>query len=385
MITLHREFFLYYELIFHTAEEVEIIYGPVLSFEARSSSMPLIVDLLDSKELLETCIDEATGLPVASLTAGVPEEADLSFVPPGTKETAAEKTDLAAFEDTLKLKHLETEPSPMSAPRSNINVNINKQDEVVKLTDKCLNNAIESPVTTSQRLPADIKSNILKAQAEAVPKITREDSMLDNKNSNIHDATARSVLISGKAQSSLLATNPLFQKSREVLKEISASNVFLPNALEEDNAIPGPEESLIPAILAPAEETAVLKSHPDDLDVLLTSLTENLIDFTETIPRVSSPPTITPRWIVPSGLVSNGPLGNDVVLALKAVKGSTEALSLPAGSPSSQQPAEILARSFHLRISRFINSGRACLHLPGIDAAAIDTLGVDLAGLVTTH
>ncbi|XP_073161160.1 band 4.1-like protein 5 isoform X1 [Lepidochelys kempii] len=347
MITLHREFFLYYELIFHTAEEVEI-YGPVLSFEARSSSMPLIVDLLDSKELLETCIDEATGLPVASLTAGVPEETDLSFVPPGTKETAAEKTDPAAFEDTLKLKHLETEPSPMSAPRSNINININKQDEVVKLTDKCLNNAIESPVTTSQHLPADIKSNILKAQAEAVPKITREDSMSDNKNSNIHDATAS-------------------------------------NALEEDNAISGPEESLIPAILAPAEETAVLKSHPDDLDVLLTSLTENLIDFTETIPRVSSPPTITPRWIVPSGLVSNGPLGNDVVLALKAVKGSTEALSLPAGSPSSQQSAEILARSFHLRISTFINSGRACLHLPGIDAAAIDTLGVDLAGLVNTH
>ncbi|CAM5146954.1 unnamed protein product [Eretmochelys imbricata] len=268
--------------------------------------MPLIVDLLDSKELLETCIDEATGLPVASLTAGVPEEADLSFVPPGTKETAAEKTDPAAFEDTLKLKHLETEPSPMSAPRSNINININKQDEVVKLTDKCLNNAIESPITTSQRLPADIKSNILKAQAEAVPKITREDSMSDNKNSNIHDATAS-------------------------------------NALEEDNAISSPEESLTPAILAPAEETAVLKSHPDDLDVLLTSLTENLIDFTETIPRVSSPPTITPRWIVPSGLVSNGPLGNDVVLALKAVKGSTEALSLPAGSPSSQQSAEILA------------------------------------------
>ncbi|XP_065416560.1 band 4.1-like protein 5 isoform X4 [Chrysemys picta bellii] len=271
--------------------------------------MHLIVDLLDSKELLETCIDE----PAASLTAGVPEEADLSFVPPGTKETAAEKTEPAAFEDTLKLKHLETTPSPMPAPHSNINININKQDEVVKLTDKCLNNAIESPVTTSERLPADIKSNILKAQAEAVHKITREDSMLDNKKANIHDAAAS-------------------------------------NALEEDSAVSGPEESQIPAILAPAEETAVLKSSPDDLDVLLTSLTENLIDFTETIPRVSSQPTITPRWIVPSGLVSNGPLGNDVVLALKAVKGSTEALSIPAGSPSSQQSAEILARIVRQRM-----------------------------------
>ncbi|XP_030436746.1 band 4.1-like protein 5 isoform X3 [Gopherus evgoodei] len=264
--------------------------------------MPLIVDLLDSKELLETCIDE----PVASLTAGVPEEADLSFVPPGTKETAAEKIDPAAFEDTLKLKHLETEPSPVPAPCSSINININKQDEVVKLTDKCLNNTIESPVTTSERLPADIKSNILKAQAEAVHKITREDSMLDNKKASIHDATAS-------------------------------------NVLGEDNAASGPEESLVPAILAPAEETAVLKSSPDDLDVLLTSLTENLIDFTETIPQVSSQPTITPRWIVPSGQISNGPLGNDVVLALKAVKGSAEALSLPAGSLSSQQSAEILA------------------------------------------
>ncbi|XP_044887724.1 band 4.1-like protein 5 [Mauremys mutica] len=301
--------------------------------------MPLIVDLLDSKELLETCIDE----PIASLTAGVPEEADLSFVPPGTKETAAEKIDPAAFKDTLKLKHLETEPSPMPAPCSNINININKQDEVVKLTDKCLNNAVESPVTTSERLPADIKSNILKAQAEAVHKITREDSMSDNKKTSIHDATARGILISGKAQSSLLSTNPLFQESREVLKEIPASNAFLPNALEEDNAASAPEESLVPAILAPAEETAVLKSSPDDLDILLTSLTENLIDFTETIPRVSSQPTITPRWIVPSGQISNGPLGNDVVLALKAVKGSAETLSLPAGSPSSQQSAEILA------------------------------------------
>jgi len=41
------------------------------------------------------------------------------------------------------------------------------QDEVVKLTDKCLNNAIESPIAAATWLPADMKSNILKAQAEA--------------------------------------------------------------------------------------------------------------------------------------------------------------------------------------------------------------------------
>uniref|UniRef100_A0A8C8SLQ2 Band 4.1-like protein 5 n=1 Tax=Pelusios castaneus TaxID=367368 RepID=A0A8C8SLQ2_9SAUR len=290
--------------------------------------IPLIVDLLDSKELLETCIDEATGLPVANLVAGVSEEAEFSFLLPGTKETADEKTDPAAFEDTLKLKHVETEHGLMSVPCSNLNININKQDEVVKLTDKCLNNAIESPVSTSEHLPADMKSNILKAQAEAAQKVIREDSMLDHKNSNMQNTTARSILLSGKVQNSLLATNPLFQEPREVLKEVPASNVFLLNAFEEDNAASGSEESLIPANLAPAEDTAVLKSTPDDLDVLLTSLMENLIDFTEAIPQ--------------SGLVSNGLLGNDVVLALKAVKGSTEASSFPAGSLSSQQSAEIL-------------------------------------------
>ncbi|XP_075789182.1 band 4.1-like protein 5 isoform X2 [Pelodiscus sinensis] len=290
--------------------------------------MPLIVDLLESKELLESCIDEATGLPVPSLTTGVPEEMALSFLPADTQERAAEKTDPAAFENTLlKLKHLEMEASPMSVPCSNINININKQDDVVKLTDKCLNNAIESPAATSERrLPADIKSNILKAQAEAAHKVTREDSVSD-KNSNNQDASARSSLISGKAQSSLLPTNPVFLESREALKEIPASNAFLPHALEEDNATSGPEESPIPVILASAEEIAVLKSSPDDLDVSLISLAENLIDFTEAVPR--------------SGMISNGPLGNDV-LALKAVKGSTEALSLSAGSPS-QQTAEILA------------------------------------------
>lgn len=42
---------------------------------------------------------------------------------------------------------------------------------MVKLTDKCLNNAIESPVAAAAWLPADMKSNILKAQAEAGHKV----------------------------------------------------------------------------------------------------------------------------------------------------------------------------------------------------------------------
>ncbi|XP_029874634.2 band 4.1-like protein 5 isoform X4 [Aquila chrysaetos chrysaetos] len=264
-----------------------------------------LVDLLDSTELPETCVDDAVGRQVVGLATGDSEEA-VSCPHPGTKETAAEKVDTDLFEDTfLKLKQLETErSSPVPTERPNVNINV--QGEVVKLTDKCLNNAIESPITAATWLPADIKSNILKAQAEAGHKVIREDSLTGVKNSNIQDAAAS-------------------------------------NVLNEDNAASNHEDLLIPANLAPAEAAAVSKSTPDDQDVSLTSLTENLIDFTEATPRVSSQPTIIPRWIVPTGLISNGPLGNDVALAMKAVKGSMETLTSSAGLPPSQQTSEVLA------------------------------------------
>ncbi|NXE72638.1 E41L5 protein, partial [Cochlearius cochlearius] len=307
----------------------------------QDKNVPL-VDLLDSTDLPETCVDDAVSCPVVGLATGDSEEA-VSCPHPGTKETAAEKADSDPFEDTfLKLKQLETECSS-PVPTEHPNININVQDEVVKLTDKCLNNAIESPITAATWLPADIKSNILKAQAEAGHKVLREDSLTGVKNSNIQDAAARNILPSVKTQSSPPATSPVFQDPRELLKAIPASSTFVPNALNEDNAASDHEDLLIPASLAPAEEAALSKSTPDDQDVSLTSLTENLIDFTEATPRVSSQPTITPRWIVPTGLISNGPLGNEVAVAMKAVKGSTETLLSSAGLPPSQQTSEPLA------------------------------------------
>ncbi|NXA46772.1 E41L5 protein, partial [Nothocercus julius] len=306
----------------------------------QDKNVPL-VDLLDSEELPETCVDDALGQPVAGLTKGVSEDA-ADCRHPGAKETAVERVDSDSFEDTLlKLKQLEAEhSSPLTTARPNININV--QDEVIKLTDKCLNNAIESPIPVAAWLPADIKSNILKAQTETGYKVTREDSLRSIKNSNVQDAAVRSIP-AGKNQSSPPTTSPAFQEPRELLKAISASNTIIPNALNEDNVASDHEELLIPADLIPAEETAVLKSIPDDQDVSVTPLTENLIDFTEATPRVSSLPTITPRWIVPTGLIQNGPLGIDAALALKVVKDSTEALSSPAGLPASQQTSEVLA------------------------------------------
>ncbi|KAM6421259.1 band 4.1-like protein 5 [Rhynochetos jubatus] len=301
------------------------------------TSVPL-VDLLDSTELPETCVDDAVSRPVVGLATGDAEEA-VTCPHPGTKETAAEKADSDPFEDTfLKLRQLEAErSSPVPTERPNININV--QDEVVKLTEKCLNNAVESPVAAAAWLAADIKSNILKAQAEAGHKVIREDSLTGVKNSSIQDAAARNILPSGKTQSSSPAIGPVFQDPRELLKAIPASNTFVPNVLNEDHAASNHEDLLIPANPAPAEEAAVGKSAPDDQDVSLTSLTENLIDFTEATPRVSSQPTITPRWIVPTGLISNGPLGNDVALAM-TLKGSTETLLSSAGLPP---PPEVLA------------------------------------------
>ncbi|KAF7241731.1 Band 4.1-like protein 5 [Varanus komodoensis] len=238
-------------------------------------------------------------------------------------------------EDTsLKLKQLEAELNSVLVPESNININVNKQEEVVKLTEKCLNNAVESPMSASLRLPPDIKSNILKAQAEAVHKVTREDSMSSNKNTNVQDAAARAVLPSGRVQnSSLRAHSPMFQEPREGLKETPVSNAFILNEFNEDTAASSLEDSLSPPNLASVEEAAVVKNPQEDVEILLTSQTDNLIDFSEAMPRVSSPSTVMPRWLVPSGLVSNGPLGNDVSLALQGVRGSTEAMSVLAGSP----------------------------------------------------
>ncbi|NXR96071.1 E41L5 protein, partial [Hypocryptadius cinnamomeus] len=309
-----------------------------------------LVDLLDSTDLPETCVDDAVGRPVVGLATGDSEEA-ISCPPPGTKETAADKAESDPFEDTfLKLKELETErSSPVPSERPNVNINV--QDEVVKLTDKCLNNAIESPIVAAKWLPADLKSNILKAQAEAGHKVGKDDSMTGVKNSNIQEAAARNLILSGKSQSSPPATSPVFQDSRELLRAIPASNAFVPNTLNEDNADSNHEDLLIPANLAPTEEAAVSKSTPDDQDVSLTSLTENLIDFTEATPRVSSHPIVTPRWIVPTGLISNGPLGNNVALSLKAVKGSTETLLSSAGLTPSQQVPEVRALFFFLPFS----------------------------------
>ncbi|XP_007494114.1 band 4.1-like protein 5 isoform X1 [Monodelphis domestica] len=247
-----------------------------------------LTDLLDDSELLDVTAEKTEGVPGTQGTSVAPEEISMAASEPGLKEAIVE---CGEFSDTsVKLKLLEMENCSSTSSKPNININVNKQEEVVKLTEKCLNNVIESPGSSSLRIPPDIKSNILKAQVEAVHKVTREDETLSHKNSNVQD------------------------------------NVFS-NVLKEDNKVLSPEHTMILTHPNAVEENSILKSATDELDALLSSLTENLIDLAA-VPPVSSLSSVTPRWIVPTRTLSNGISGNEVTPARKEECGDPEGLSL---------------------------------------------------------
>ncbi|KAI2524907.1 band 4.1-like protein 5 isoform 1 [Homo sapiens] len=252
--------------------------------------IPLNIDLLNSPDLLEATIGDVIGASDTMETSQALNDVNVATRLPGLGEPEVEYETLK--DTSEKLKQLEMENSPLLSPRSNIDVNINSQEEVVKLTEKCLNNVIESPGLNVMRVPPDFKSNILKAQVEAVHKVTKEDSLLSHKNANVQDA----------------ATN---------------------SAVLNENNVPLPKESLETLMLiTPADSGSVLKEATDELDALLASLTENLIDHT-VAPQVSSTSMITPRWIVPqSGAMSNGLAGCEMLLTGKEGHGNKDGISL---------------------------------------------------------
>ncbi|XP_070437204.1 band 4.1-like protein 5 isoform X4 [Equus przewalskii] len=250
--------------------------------------LALNIDLLDSPDLLETTIDDVIGAPDPMETSQAPDDINIAAGQTGLEEPEVECGTLKDASE--KLKHLEMENSPLLSSRPNIDVNINNQEEVVKLTEKYLNNAIESPGLNVRRLPPDLKSNILKAQVEAVHKVTREGSLLSHKNAKGQDA----------------ATN---------------------SAVFNESNVPLLEDSLALMHTTPAENGSVLKDATDELDALLLSLTENLIDHTVT-PQVSSASMIIPRWIVPSTVLPDGLVGKGPSLAGKEGRGDREVVSL---------------------------------------------------------
>uniref|UniRef100_A0A673SKN2 Band 4.1-like protein 5 n=1 Tax=Suricata suricatta TaxID=37032 RepID=A0A673SKN2_SURSU len=222
--------------------------------------LPLNIDLLDSPDLMETTsMGDLIGAPDAQETPQVPDEVNIV---PGQTGLEEPKEECETLKDASeKLRHLELEDSPLLSSRPSVDINVNNQEEVVKLTEKCLNNVIESPGLNARKVPPDLKSNILKAQVEAVHKVTREVSLLSHKNANVQGAATNSAVVHEK-------------------------NVIVP------------EDALALTHTTPAANGSVLKDTTDELDALLLSLTENLIDHTAP-PQVPSTSMITPRWIVP--------------------------------------------------------------------------------------
>ncbi|XP_054430984.1 band 4.1-like protein 5 isoform X1 [Pteronotus mesoamericanus] len=249
--------------------------------------LPLNIALLDSPAILETTIGDVIGTPDTVETAQSPDEINMALKQTGLEENEVEGRTLK--DTSEKLKHLEMENSSLPSP-ANIDVNINNQEEVVKLTEKYLNNAIESPGLNARRVPPDLKSNILKAQVEAVHKVTRDDMLLSHKNTSVQEAATNSSVLN-------------------------------------ENIVPLPEDSLAPVHTTPAGNGSILKDAADELDALLLSLTENLIDHT-VIPQVPSTSKFTPRWIVPSGVLSDGLTGNGPSLVGSEGHGNGDVISL---------------------------------------------------------
>lgn len=274
-------------------------------------------------DLMETCIDDVLRAPVVP-TVTATEEAGPSnaYV---SASVAAEDL-LSLTEAAARLKQLELESSPLLAtPRNNINVNMamNNQD-VMKLTEKCgLSSTGSSPVVTLLRTPEDLKSNILKAQAEtAALKGSLEEQviMVGDKNCNLQEASARLKVRTGRmgSNSSLSISGPPdIQDSWELLKPASLVSSAGASAerLAEDLNPPVPK---MPSESASEGLAPKIKREESDLQNTA-PLSDNLIDFSDPTPALPPvqqlKPLITPRWIIPTtappGIFTNGLLELD--------------------------------------------------------------------------
>ncbi|TRY97109.1 hypothetical protein DNTS_027294 [Danionella cerebrum] len=284
--------------------EIETLPRSPGGSQSDKRSMPVVTDLL------ETCVDEVLRTPVPMVTA----EEVASGAAYSTASSVPDET-LSLTEAAARLKQLEIEQTPVSVPaRTNLNINMNNQEDVVKLTEKCLNSVGSSPVLNQLKAAEELKSNILKAQAEAALKDSRDElGVTPDKNCNLQEAAVRmgghgvrmgstsSLPVSGRSER---------QESWDVLKPPG----LLPHSTSSlDEKADDFLSSATPLSSDPANEAQSSKVKVEDAEVLPAALSENLIDFTDPVPVAPTPkPTITPRWIIPasapllSGSFTNG-------------------------------------------------------------------------------
>ncbi|XP_018601759.1 band 4.1-like protein 5 isoform X2 [Scleropages formosus] len=321
--------------------------------QSEKKSFPPVVSLLDSRDLLETCIDEVLRVPGPTVMPS-PSEGDGTSAAATSSTTAEECITLS--EAAVRLKQLEIDCVPNVTPcRSNINVNMNNQGDVEKLTEKCLSGVTVSPVLTPLRPPEELKSNILKAQVEAALKGSRDEHVASGeKNCNLREVVARNKGHSGHLGSnSSLSTSgrPEHQESWELLKTGVLPCVKASDGLKVEDEVAhftaDPiNETLPPKVMsAPADG---LKSYVsvmlEELEPQAAPMSDNLIDFTDPILVENVKPVMAPRWIIPAaapvpasftqmGVFANGlPEGDsvaDAAAALVSVPAEVGAIATP--------------------------------------------------------
>uniref|UniRef100_A0A8C9STY7 Band 4.1-like protein 5 n=1 Tax=Scleropages formosus TaxID=113540 RepID=A0A8C9STY7_SCLFO len=142
-----------------------VLYHPLYSF-------PPVVSLLDSRDLLETCIDEVLRVPGPTVMPS-PSEGDGTSAAATSSTTAEECITLSGEEHTQprNITRLTSPNADFGPTFFCTSPFLEYEGDVEKLTEKCLSGVTVSPVLTPLRPPEELKSNILKAQVEAALKV----------------------------------------------------------------------------------------------------------------------------------------------------------------------------------------------------------------------
>ncbi|XP_038646235.1 band 4.1-like protein 5 [Scyliorhinus canicula] len=301
-----------------------------------------ITDLLDTKELLETCVDDVIGGPVTMAAPGISEDSVQSLTSAGTDE----KPDSAALDEVVaRLKQLQIESSPVPGTRSDIlSANVNSQDEIVKFLDKDLKNTANA---SCPGLSDDMKSNNLKVQAEVPVKVARDDTRWNENNSNLFD-TAFSCRGSRATDTILLTSNiPERQGSWGPVKPNPVSTPFNLDDLNEKEMAPYsqiPKLSLSSAPTEPPSDLPALKIFIEFKFHHLPPWDSNRVPRDISALNILNKPASTGlcgkefRGFTTLGrVVPNGIFGRDVSSTVKVSKSPVEPALFPLPSPTPAQ------------------------------------------------